>query len=192
MKKIFLTLLLAIAGMSWITAEEPVATIAENGIQFETVQLENGKAKVAVECLVHSKRAKGISLQLEVFYDNTRLYFRNRPYKQGEAIAFNVNLKNVHAWTPEYPNLYRAEFSLWLEEKEIGHRTVFFPVRTHHNLKAIRLRIDERDGVGGERTTESIGLFFRRDVAYDNTFVDSFLIDDFGHIHVLLSLNDSD
>lgn len=130
MKKIFLTLLLAIAGMSWITAEEPVATIAENGIQFETVQLENGKAKVAVECLVHSKRAKGISLQLEVFYDNTRLYFRNRPYKQGEAIAFNVNLKNVHAWTPEYPNLYRAEFSLWLEEEEIGHRTVFFPVRT--------------------------------------------------------------
>lgn len=130
MKKIFLAILLATAGMNWIAAEEPVATIAENGIQFETLQLENGKAKVSVECQVQSNRPKGISLQLEVFYDNTRLYFRNRPYKQGEPISFNVNLRNVHAWTPEYPNLYRAEFSLWLAEEEIGHRTVFFPVRT--------------------------------------------------------------
>ena len=130
MKKVLsIGLLLASIFVS-LQAEEKHTFIPEDGIRIQTLSIDDGKAMLSIDCDLQTTLEKGVRLKLDIVYGNTTYYTRTRSYKQGKSVHNDIFLPNAHTWTPEYPNLYYAIFTILENKAEVGKKKIMFPVRT--------------------------------------------------------------
>lgn len=129
MKKLLsLCLLLASMFMN-LQAEESHTVIPENGIRIQTTPIANGKANIAIDCDLQTTLVKGVRLKVDIVYGNTTYYTRTRSYKAGKPIHNDICISNAHLWTPDYPNLYYAIFTIYENNVEVGKKKIMFPIR---------------------------------------------------------------
>jgi len=130
MKKLFVFITCLCSCLGVTKAEEQATFILEEGIQFNTKEINNGRASIGIDCPIQTTKTKGVRVKLEIFYELTNCYSRTLTYKEGKAIHYDASINNAHLWTPEYPNLYRAVFSVWEDNVETSRKEILFPIRT--------------------------------------------------------------
>jgi hypothetical protein len=106
----------------------------------------NGKFRASVSIL--KPRAVGYTLQVEIFDANGRKLADWLNQKAGWATTVSKNLSGIKPWTPEFPNLYKAVFTLadrgrsaHVVERKFGFRTVEVKPRDGIYVNGVKVKM---------------------------------------------------
>ena len=100
--------------------------IAENGVFVTTPKVSAERAEVKVEVTVSNNAAEVREAKVAVAGQEQTVRLNGG---ESKTVVFNYNIDNPKLWSPDAPNLYKAEVTLSENGKETDRKTVNYGVR---------------------------------------------------------------